>query len=72
MFARLPAPSTVAEGPRLDARQARVERYRQEAARLFAVAETAHSPVRQQLQDIARQYEILAKSIELLPPDRYP
>jgi len=56
----------------LDARQARFERYRQEAARLFAVAETAHSPVRQQLQDIARQYEILAKSIELLPPDRYP
>src|ERR1700732_3261296 len=43
-------------GLALDPRQARIERYRREAARLRAQAETTHNPdIRQQLRDIARQ-----------------
>jgi hypothetical protein len=46
----------------------RVQRYRREAERLRAEAETVTDPyARQQLLNIARQYERLATSIERLP-----
>lgn len=55
----------------MDSRLARVERYRREAARLNAQAAIVQDPVfREQLLNIARQYEILATSIEMLPPQR--
>jgi hypothetical protein len=55
--------------PAMEMRQARVERYRREAAHLRAEAEVFYDPtIRQQLLDIAHQYEILAASIEMLPP----
>jgi hypothetical protein len=54
----------------LESQQARVERYRREASHLRAEAEAFYDPtIRQQLLDIARQYEILAMSIEMLPPN---
>lgn len=55
--------------PAIETRQARVERYRREAALLRAQAEALYDPtIRQQLQDLAHQYEILATSLEMLPP----
>ena len=45
-----------------------MERYRREAAHLRGVAEAAQDAMtREQLLDIARQYETLATSIERLP-----
>ena len=53
----------------METRQVRVERYRREASHLRAEAEAFCDPtIRQQLLDIARHYEILAMSIEMLPP----
>jgi hypothetical protein len=55
--------------PAVETRQVRVERYRREASHLRAEAEAFYNPaIRQRLLDIARQYEILAMSIEMLPP----
>jgi hypothetical protein len=55
----------------MDSRQVRIERYRREAANLRAKAETFYdSAPRQQLLDIARDYETLARSIEMLPPEQ--
>jgi hypothetical protein len=55
----------------MDSRQVRIERYRREATNLRAKAETFYdSASRQQLLDIARDYETLARSIEMLPPAR--
>jgi hypothetical protein len=52
-------------------RHERTERYRREAARVRAIADATFDPqTRDGLLDIARNYEILAMSIELLPPDR--
>jgi hypothetical protein len=49
----------------------RTERYRREAALVRAIAEATLDPqTRNELLDIARNYEILAMSIELLPADR--
>jgi hypothetical protein len=48
----------------------RVERYRREAERLRAEAGTADPYTRQQLLNVARQYERLAMSIERLLPQR--
>ena len=46
----------------------RVQRYRREAERLRAEAEAAADPyARQQLLNVARQYDRLAASIERLP-----
>jgi hypothetical protein len=45
----------------------RVERYRREAERLRAEAGKADPYTRQQLLNVARQYERLATSIERLP-----
>jgi hypothetical protein len=54
----------------MDSRQVRIERYRREATNLRAKAETFYdSAPRQQLLDIARDYETLARSIEMLPPE---
>jgi|HubBroStandDraft_6_1064221.scaffolds.fasta_scaffold1445459_1 hypothetical protein len=55
--------------PATETRQARVERYRREASLLRAEAEVFFDPtIRQQLLDLAHQYEILAMSLEMLPP----
>jgi hypothetical protein len=55
----------------MDSRQVRIERYRREATNLRAKAETFYdSAPRQQLLDIARDYETLARSIEMLPPEQ--
>jgi hypothetical protein len=55
----------------MDSRQVRIERYRREATNLRAKAETFYdSATRQQLFDIARDYETLARSIEMLPPEQ--
>jgi hypothetical protein len=55
----------------MERRQERVERYGQEASELRARAEAFFDPtMRQRLLDIADQYEILAASLELLPPER--
>jgi hypothetical protein len=55
----------------MESRQARLERYRQEAAHLRAEAETFYDPAaRQQLLDVAFQYEVLAMSIEMLPREQ--
>jgi hypothetical protein len=55
----------------MESRQARVERYRQEAAHLRAEAETFFDPIaRQQLLDVAHLYEILVTSLEMLPPEQ--
>jgi hypothetical protein len=49
----------------------RAQRYRREAERLRAEAEKVPDPyTRQQLLNVARQYERLATSIERLPLDR--
>jgi hypothetical protein len=51
----------------MESRQDRIDRYRREAARLRAEAETARdSDNRRQLLDIARQYELLALSLARL------
>ena len=45
-------------------RRERAERYRREAERIRAVAENTRDPqTRQQLLDIARQYERLAQEV---------
>ena len=55
----------------MDSRRERAERYRREADRVRAVAETIRDPhTRQQLLEVARQYETLAISIERMPPTR--
>jgi hypothetical protein len=55
----------------MESRQARLERYRQEAANLRAEAETFYDPVaRQQLLDVAHQYQVLVMSLEMLPPEQ--
>jgi hypothetical protein len=57
--------------PLWDSWQTRAERYRREAERLRAEAEIVHDPhSRQQLLEIARQYDSLAASIERLQPPR--
>ena len=49
-------------------RQERVAQYHREAAAIRARAEKMNNPsLREQLLDIARQYEALATSIERLP-----
>jgi hypothetical protein len=53
----------------MESRQAKAERYRAEAARLRAEAELrANAAVRQQILNIAAQYDRLAASIERQPP----
>jgi hypothetical protein len=53
----------------METRQARVARYRREASLLRAQAEAFYDrTIRQQLLDLADQYEILATSLEMLPP----
>jgi hypothetical protein len=50
----------------MESRQARVERYRQEVEKTRAEAETFYDPIaRQQLLDVADQYEVLIMSIEI-------
>src|SRR6202040_2009902 len=52
-----------------NSRQERTERYRREAALVPTIAEATLDPqTRRELRDVARNYEILAMSIELLPP----
>jgi hypothetical protein len=54
-----------------NSRQERTERYRREAALVRTIAEATLDPqTRRELLDVARNYEILAMSIELLPPGR--
>jgi hypothetical protein len=54
-----------------NSRHERTERYRREAALVRTIAEATVDPqTRHELLDVARNYEILAMSIELLPPDR--
>ena len=54
-----------------NSRQRRTERYRREAALVRTIAEATIDPqTRRDLLDVARNYEILAMSIEPLPPDR--
>ena len=54
-----------------NSRQERTERYRREAALVRAIAEATLDPqTRRELFEVARNYEILAMSLELLPPDR--
>ena len=54
-----------------NSRHERIERYRREAALVRTIAETTLDPqTRRELFDVARNYEILAMSLELLPPDR--
>jgi predicted kinase len=56
-----------------NSRHERTERYRREAVLVRTIAEATVDPqTRHELLDVARNYEILAMSIELLPPDRYP
>jgi hypothetical protein len=56
---------------KMESREARIERYRQEAANLRAEAEIFYDPAaRQQLSDVAHQYEILVTSLEMLPPEQ--
>ena len=52
-------------------RHERTGGYRREAARVHAIAEVTLDPqARQELLDIARNYEILAMALELLPANR--
>jgi hypothetical protein len=52
-------------------RHERTEGYRREAARVRAIADVTLDPqTRQELLHIARNYEILAMALELLPTDR--
>ena len=54
-----------------NSRHERTERYRRAAALVRTIAEATVDPqTRHELLDVARNYEILAMSIELLPPDR--
>jgi hypothetical protein len=54
----------------MERRQERVERYRREASQLRAKAEAFFDPTMcQRLLDIAHQYEVLAASLEMLPPE---
>ena len=60
-------PGSPAETPRSE----RVAQYRREAAAVRAkAASVTDSTVRQQLLDIAHQYDVLAISIERLGPSR--
>jgi hypothetical protein len=55
----------------MERRQERVERYHEEVSQLRAGAEAFFdATMRQPLLDIADQYEILAASLEMLPPER--
>ena len=54
-----------------NSRHERTERYRREAALVRTIAEATLDPqTRRELFEVARNYEILAMSLELLPPDR--
>ena len=54
-----------------NSRHERTERYRREAALVRTIAEATLDPqTRRELLEVARNYEILAMSLELLPPDR--
>ena len=54
-----------------NSRHERTERYRREAALVRTIAEATFDPqTRRELFEVARNYEILAMSLELLPPDR--
>jgi hypothetical protein len=55
----------------MESRRTRLERYRREAANLRAEAETFYDPAaRERLLDVARLYEVLIRSLEMLPPER--
>ena len=54
-----------------NSRHERTERYRREAALVRTIADATLDPqTRRELFQVARNYEILAMSLELLPPDR--
>ena len=54
-----------------NSRHERTERYRERAALVRTIAEATFDPkTRRELFEVARNYEILAMSLELLPPDR--